>query len=106
MPASIRCIQNCELVVARNEEDVPEKFGFGRWYLVAKVETMPDKDYVNIHLKDGGILWGVHKKLFDYYNVTFVSVNQTDEVQEAVLPSEEAEPSAPVDMEAWMPDDE
>ena len=65
MSKNIRCVKNCMLNVSRNgSEEIEEKFVFGRWYDADYIEEI-DNEYINIHFKDGSVLYGIQRGIFE-----------------------------------------
>jgi len=82
--ASIRCVKNCILKVLRDGEPAEEKFVFGRWYMVDYLEELPE-GYVNIYYKNGDVVAGVKRSLFEVGNATIKSCEEVKEIQEEVV---------------------
>jgi len=68
---SIRCIKNCYLTVTVDGELEEQRFGFGQWIPVQRIEKIDDQ-YINIIIDDNTAIAGVQKCLFEMGNAPIV----------------------------------
>ena len=97
-----RCIRNIELkVLLENGEVETRQFEYGALYDALEWRLI-DEDYVSILFKDGTIVEGVSKKVFENHRLPVTIQEVPTETQEAVELESPEEDTTPIPLSGTM----